>query len=74
MAGARWVAASPVAVVPALLVDARMLAWEVVMATVLVLCRLHIRTMPEPVYDLPRWYYSLRIVWLPKLTGQIRRR
>jgi len=45
-----------------------------VVATVAGLCWLRIRCMPEPVYDLPRWWYMAWIVWLPRLTGQSRHR
>lgn len=34
------------------------------------LCWLHIRAMPEPAYDLPRWWYLLWLVWLPRLRGR----
>lgn len=45
-----------------------------VAAVVYGLCWLHIRTMPEPMYDLPQWWYLLWLVWLPRLTGQLRYR
>ena len=50
------------------------LALAAVAATVYGLCLLHIRTMPEPAYDLPRWWYLLWLVWLPNLAGHGRRR
>jgi hypothetical protein len=37
-------------------------------------CWLRIRLMPEPVYDWPRWWYLLWIVWLPRLAGRVGRR
>jgi len=50
------------------------LALLAVAAVVFGLCWLRIRCMPEPVYDLPVWWYLLWIVWLPWLTRQLRRR
>lgn len=50
------------------------LALLAVAVTVYGLCLLRVRTMPEPAYDLPRWWYLLWLVWLPRLTGQLRYR
>lgn len=35
-------------------------------------CWVHVRLMPEPVYDWPRWWYLLWIVWVPRAVGRPR--
>jgi hypothetical protein len=50
------------------------LALLAVAAVVFGCCWVHVRLMPEPVYDWPLWWYLLWIVWVPRLTRQLRHR